>query len=343
MSTEIWSVLKTILCSYFWPAFQKTISLPAVLLARNGKAFLKVNRHPLLHKHVQINQGGLKEYTGFIAGVNHVKHKFLVDLDFNGMQTLLNHEDFTEIDCNAHMRSSTPPACFSTPIPMSPLLANDDPDRAAWGVSPQPGEYALISSSYVTEYCLLEPLGPWSFLVDEICTRVTTHHIWPTLGPGIAHGNRQGHTTIPILFDNTTRPSKILLYFTDNKGRWVKDYCLLSELKPAPPTTAKKEVIILDGAHKGHIATVYKFKKPEQVAIFKVDGTEWHEPLNNLCLLAAHLPIRCNCERQMLFSAWFVVTHQLKTIIYHHITVVFRACLEPPSESWFLLGSITVF
>ena len=63
-------------------------------------------------------------------------------------------------------------------------------------------------------------------------------------------------------------------------GRWVKDYRLLSELKPAPPTTAKMEVII------GHIATVYKLKKPEQVAIFKVDGTEWHEPLNNLCLLA---------------------------------------------------------
>ena len=129
-------------------------------MARNGEAFLKVNQHPLLHKHVQINQGGLKGYNGFIAGVNHVKHKFLVNLDFNGTQTLLNHEDFTEIDCNAHMRSSTPPACFSAPIPMSPLLANNDPDRAAWGVSPQPGEYALISSSYVTEYCLLEPLGP---------------------------------------------------------------------------------------------------------------------------------------------------------------------------------------
>ena len=160
---EIWSILKSILCAYLWPAFQKTTSLPAVLLARNGEAFLKVNWHPLLHKCVQINQGGLKGYTGFIAGVNHVKHKFLVDLDFNGVQTLLNHEDFTEIDCDAHMRSSTPPVYFSTPIPTSPLLANDDPDREEWGVSPQPGEYALMSSSYMTEYHLLEPLGPNHF------------------------------------------------------------------------------------------------------------------------------------------------------------------------------------
>ena len=162
------------------------------------------------------------------------------------------------------------------------------------------GEYNLTSSNYMTEYHLLEPPGPQSFLTDEICTRVTTHHIRPALGPGIAHGNRQGHTTIPILFDNTTRPSKILLYFTDNKGRWVKEYRPLSELKPAPPTTAKKEVIILDGTHKGRIATVFKLKKLERVAVFKVDGAEWHEPLNNLCLLAAHLSRGCDCERQML-------------------------------------------
>ena len=66
--------------------------------------------------------------------------------------------------------------------------------------------------------------------------------------------------TLPILFDNTTHPSKTLLYFTDNKGRWVKEYCPLSELKPALPATAKKEVIILDSTHKGHIATVFKLK-----------------------------------------------------------------------------------
>ena len=198
------------------------------------------------------------------------------------------------------------PACSHTPIPASPLFAADNPNQEVW-LSPEVineasslGEHNLTLPSYMTEYHMLELLGPQSFLTDEICMCVTTHHIQPVLGPGIAHGNRQGHTTIPILFNNTTHPSKILLYFTNNKGRWVKDYHPLSELKPALPTTAKKEVIILDGTHKGHIATVFKLKKPEQMAIFKVDGTEWYEPLSNLCLLVAHLDIGCNCERWML-------------------------------------------
>ena len=97
-----------------------------------------------------------------------------------------------------------------------------------------------------------------------------------------------------MLFDNTIHPSKILLYFTDNKGRWVKEYRPLSELKLVPPATAKKEVIILDSTHKCHIATVFKLKKLEQMVISKVDGMEWYEPFNNLSLLAAHLSIRCD-------------------------------------------------
>ena len=91
-----------------------------------------------------------------------------------------------------------------------------------------------------------------------------------------------------------------MLYYTDNKGRWVKQYCLLSELKPASPLTVKKEVIVLDGTHKGCIVTIHKFKKSEQMAVFKADGTEWQEHLGNICLLAPHFSIGCDCKRQML-------------------------------------------
>ena len=249
----------------------------------------------------------MKGYTGFVIGFNHVKHKFQVGLDFSLTQILLKRDDFSEIDRDVDMRSSSP-ARSTTPIPSSPLFAADDPDREVW-LSPETvdkahslGEYNLSMSSYMTEYHLLEPPGPQSFLTDEICMRVTTHHIQPALGPGIGHGNRQGHTTIPMLFNNITHPSKILLYFTDNKGRWVKEYRPLSELKPALPATAKKEIIILDSTHKGHIATIFKLKKLERMAIFKVDGMEWHEPLDNLCPLAAHLSIGCNCKREMSSS-----------------------------------------
>ena len=103
-----------------------------------------------------------------------------------------------------------------------------------------------------------------------------------------------------MLFNDTIQPSKILLYYTDNKGRWVKQYHLLSELKPASPLTAKKEVSVLDGTHKGHIVTIHKLKKSEQMAVFKADGTEWQEPLSSVCLWAPHFSIGCDCDRQML-------------------------------------------
>ena len=144
----------------------------------------------------------MKGYTGFIIGFNHVKHEFQVGLDFSLMQILLKRDDFSEIDRDVDMRSSSP-ACSTTPIPSSPLFAADDPNQEVWLSSEtidkahSLGEYNLTSSNYMTEYHLLEPPGPQSFLTDEICMHVTTHHIRPALGPGIAHGNRQGHTTIP--------------------------------------------------------------------------------------------------------------------------------------------------
>ena len=229
------------------------------------------------------------------------------------------HKSFIKIDADVNMCPRTPPPCFMTPVPenidmcsgthpphsMTPVpesasIVADSvlSDNAGGGSNPTSrGEYDLIASSFIIEYYLL---GLQSFLTSEVCTSLTTYHICTLLGPGFSHGNRLGYTTIPMVFDDTIQPSKVLIYYADNKGRWVKQYHLLSELKPTSPPTAKKEVIVLDGTHKGHIATIHKLKKSEHMAVFKADGVECQEPLSNVCLLAPHFSIGCDCERRML-------------------------------------------
>ena len=266
-------------------------------MVRNDNQFLRARRNPLLHKHVRIVNGALKGYTGFVVDVNHVTQQFTIGLDFSCTNTLLERNSFIEIDVDVDMHPRTPPR-FTTPVPESISFVVDSisSDHAGDGSnSSSRGECDLMASSSMIDDYLS---GPQSFLTSGICTSLTAHHIRTTLGLAFAHGNRQGYTTIPMVFDDTLQ--KILLYYTDNKGRWVKQYRLLSELKPAPPPTAKKEVLVLDGTHKGRIVTVHKLKKSEQMAIFKTDGTEWQEPLSNICLLAPHFTIGCDCERQML-------------------------------------------
>ena len=64
------------------------------------------------------------------------------------------------------------------------------------------------------------------------------------------------------------------MYYTNNKGKWVKQFHPLSTLTPAPPPSAIKEVIVLNGTHKGHIANVVKFKKSTRVVELKSDNRE---------------------------------------------------------------------
>ena len=190
------------------------------------------------------------------------------------------HKSFIKIDADVNMCPRTPPPCFMTPVPenidmcsgthpphsMTPVpesasIVADSvlSDNAGGGSNPTSwGEYDLIASSFIIEYYLL---GLQSFLTSEVCTSLTTYHICTLLGLAFAHGNRQGYTTIPMVFNDTIQPSKILLYYTDNKGRLVKQYRLLSELKPTSLSTVKREVIVLDGTHKGCIVTIHKLKK----------------------------------------------------------------------------------
>lgn len=281
-------------------ALQRFSTMLAISLVKNDERFLRASRNPLLHKHVRIINGALKGYTGFVTDINHVTQQFTIGLDFSYANTLLERNSFIEIDADVNMRPRTPPPRSITPVPESISLAADSVLSDHVGDdsnSTSRGEYDPIASGSIIEHYLL---GPQSFLINGVCASLTTHHIRTSLGPAFAHGNRQGYTTIPMVFDDTLQPSKIMLYYTDNKGRWVKQYRLLSELKPASPLTAKKEVIVLDGTHKGRIVIVHKIKKSEQMAVFKADGTEWQEPLSNVCLLAPHFSIGCDCERQML-------------------------------------------
>ena len=151
----------------------------------------------------------------------------------------------------------------------------------------------------MTECCLLELPPPQSFITD-LCTHFTRHHLRLKLGDTIAHGQRQGFTTIPITFDNYTRPLHVMMYFTNNKGKWVKQYRPLSTLAPAPPPSANKQVIVLDGTHKGRIANVAKLKKSTKVVELKSDdGEVWQESLDTVCCLEAHKDNGCDCARQM--------------------------------------------
>lgn len=80
------------------------------------------------------------------------------------------------------------------------------------------------------------------------------------------------------------RPNEIRLYYTDNKGRWVKNFHPLADLMPAPPSSAKTDVMILDGPEKGRVLQVFKIvKKPVEKAIFKEAGKQWEELLTNVC------------------------------------------------------------
>ena len=134
----------------------------------------------------------------------------------------------------------------------------------------------------MTECCLLELPPTPSFTTDDICTHVARHHLHLKLGDTITHGQRQGFTTILITFDNNTHP----MYYTNNEGKWVKQFHPLSTLTPAPPPSATKEVIVLNGTHKGRIANVAKFKKSTRVVELKSDNREvWQESLNTVYYL----------------------------------------------------------
>ena len=134
----------------------------------------------------------------------------------------------------------------------------------------------------MTECCLLELLPTPSFTTDDICTHVTRHHLRLKLGDTITHGQRWGFTTILITLTTTLTPCIIQTM----KGNGSNNSTPWAHSPLPPPPFAIKEVIVLNGTHKGRIANVAKFKKSTRVVELKSDNREvWQESLNTVYYL----------------------------------------------------------
>lgn len=60
---------------------------------------------------------------------------------------------------------------------------------------------------------------PQFFLTDPLWKSIHGKHIRVALGLKFGGGNRMGYTKILLQFDNPFCPSKVALYWTDNKGK----------------------------------------------------------------------------------------------------------------------------
>lgn len=138
---------------------------------------------------------------------------------------------------------------------------------------------------------------PQSFLSDVVWVDNSPKHIRVALGPTVGNGKRHGFTTVPIQFDDIIRPSKVLLYYTNNKGRWIRELRPLDDLKPSPPLSGGKDTLILTGAHRGRILPANKvLQKAKKVAF--IDGSErWEESHNNVCEVISHTGRGCDCQK----------------------------------------------
>ena len=77
---------------------------------------------------------------------------------------------------------------------------------------------------------------------------------------------RNGYTTIPIQFDNPLNPSSVLLYFTNSRGQWKKEYVSLAKSSPSPPNAKDQLAMILNGVYKA-----VKVSRKTKTASFNLD------------------------------------------------------------------------
>ena len=72
-----------------------------------------------------------------------------------------------------------------------------------------------------------------------------------------------GYTKIPLQFDNPYRPSKVALYWTDNKAKWQQGDVPLEDITPSRLTKSKVFVMVFNGDWKGQICKVDKVTKAD--------------------------------------------------------------------------------
>jgi hypothetical protein len=106
-----------------------------------------------------------------------------------------------------------------------------------------------------------------------------------------------GYTTIPLEFDNPSRPSMVLMYWTDNKNKWQCDYLPLVDLKPAPPSKKGVEVVVLRGDLKGHTFNVEKVTRSNNTVTLSTSSSAMVLPAADVCMVDSHLDKGCTCSK----------------------------------------------
>jgi hypothetical protein len=154
------------------------------------------------------------------------------------------------------------------------------------------------------DYYLLYPLilsmlvrTPNHFLTDPIWQNIHGKHIRVALGPTFGLGNRMGYTNIPLQFDNPQLPSKVAVYWTDNKSRWQHDYLTLEDLKPARPHKRAVEVVVLRGDLKGQVFKVDKVTRADETVTLATMSRPAVLPVADVCIVEPHLEGGCTCSK----------------------------------------------
>ena len=132
-----------------------------------------------------------------------------------------------------------------------------------------------------------------SFLTRGIWTAASGKHIRVVTGAD----KRNGFTTVPIQFDNPLSPSSVLLYFTNSRGQWKKEYVSLAKSSPSPPNAKDQLAMILNGVHGGRVCKTVKVSRKAKTASFHLDGSNWEEKWGDLCMVEDHRSSGCNCEK----------------------------------------------
>ena len=124
-----------------------------------------------------------------------------------------------------------------------------------------------------------------SFLTDPILQNLDRKHVRVALGPKFGMGNRMGYTALPLQFDNPQHPSKVAMYWTDNKSKWRHDFLTLDDLKHGHPSKKGVEVLVLYGDLRGQVFKVDKVTKSNATVTF-VHTIQHHCATSSPCLFS---------------------------------------------------------
>jgi len=137
---------------------------------------------------------------------------------------------------------------------------------------------------------------PTCFLTDPLWNGIHGKHIRVALGPKFGGGNRIGYTKSPLQFDNHCRPSKVSMYWTDNKGKWQQGDLPIEDLMPARPTKSKVTIMVIGGDRKGQMFQVTKVTKADGTILLATTSKPQKELAENVCVVEDHLATACTCN-----------------------------------------------